>query len=275
MAAVFPPTEQGMQSLVAVLKPTPKRGRGPDGGEASRDGDDAKQKMVPCSVCGLGDEMMEMFGLKRCAGCEASEESSQATTLHLPSNSEIDLAAESEMEDEQVKTGEGKGNGSAPFTTPTLSATTPLNPPFSNLDSINGDAEGKLWQTQWSRLTLMIIRQQKTEIHVRHKIEWQRSPSGSTSTPPCYRQIRQRSHSPSPAPSIPKRCIAPAPSRRLGCSKCRWSVKGCLQCCPLKHRAWKKRKLEKLEKLKVEEKEELLKTQAKKVKTRATTLVPA
>ena len=275
MAAVFPPTEQGMQSLVAVLKPTPKRGRGPDGGEASRDGDDEKQKMVPCSVCGRGDEMMEMFGLKRCAGCEASEESSQATTLHLPSNSEIDLPAESEMEDEQVKTGEGKGKGSAPFTTPTLSATTALKPPFSNLDSINGDAEGKLWQTQWSRLTLMIIWQQKTEIHVRHKIEWQRSPSGSTSTPPCYRQIRQRSHSPSPAPSVPKRCIAPAPSRRLGCSKCRWSVKGCLECCPLKHRAWKKRKLEKLEKLKVEEEEELLKTQAKKVKTRATTLVPA
>ena len=103
MAAVFPPTEQGMQSLVAVLKSTPKRGRGPDGGEASRDGDDEKQKMVPCSVCGLGDQMMEMFGLKRCAGCEASEESSQATTLHLPSNSEIDLPAESEMEDEQVK----------------------------------------------------------------------------------------------------------------------------------------------------------------------------
>ena len=275
MAAVLPPTEQGMQSLVAVLKPTPKRGRGPDGGEASRDGDDEKQKMVPCSVCGLGDQMMEMFGLKRCAGCEASEESSQATTLHLPSDSEIDLAAESEMEDEQVKTGEGKGKGSAPSTTPTLSATTPLNPPFSNLDPINGDEERKLWQTQWSRLTLMIIRRQQTEIHVRHKIEWQRSPSGSTSTPPCYRQIRQRSHSPSPAPSVPKRCIAPAPSRRLGCSKCRWSVKGCLQCCPLKHRAWKKRKLEKLEKLKVEEEEELLKTQAKKVKTRATTLVPA
>ena len=208
MAAVFPPTEQGMQSLSAVLKPTPKRGRGPDGGEASRDGDDEKQKMVPCSVCGLGDQMMEMFGLKRCAGCEASEESSQATTLHLPSDSEIDLAAESEMEDEQVKTGEGKGKGSAPSTTPTLSATTPLNPPFS------------------------------------------RSPSGSTSTPPCYRQIRQRSHSPSPAPSVPKRCIAPAPSRRLGCSKCRWSVKGCLECCPLKHEAWKKRKREKL---KVEE----------------------
>ena len=268
MAAVFPPTEQGMQSLVAVLKPTPKRGRGPDGGEASRDGDDEKQKMVPCSVCGLGDQMMEMFGLKRCAGCEASEESSQATTLHLPSNSEIDLPAESEMEDEQVKTGEGKGKGSAPFTTPTLSATTPLNPPFSNLDSINGDAEGKLWQTQWSRLTLMIIRQQRTEIHVRHKIEWQRSPSGSTSTPPCYRQIRQRSHSPSPAPSIPKRCIAPAPSRTLGCNKCRWSVKGCLECCPLKHEAWKKRKLEKLLMEKVEEGElleELLKKRYKPV----------
>ena len=181
MAAVRPPTERGVQSLVAVLKPKPKRGRGPDG-------DDEQQKMVPRSVCGLGDEMMEMFGLKRCADCEASdrqEESSlsQATTLHL--------ASESEMEDEQVKAGEGK-------------------------------------------------------------IEWQRSPSGSTSTPPCYRQIRQRSHSPSPAPSVPKRCIAPAPSRRLGCSKCRWSVKGCLQCCPLKHRAWKRRKLEKL---KVEKRE--------------------
>ena len=282
MAAVFPPTEQGMQSLSAVLKPTPKRGRGPDGGEASRDGDDEKQKMVPCSVCGLGDEMMEMFGLKRCADCEASdrqEESSlsQATTLRLPSDSEIDLAAESEMEDEQVKTGEGKGKGSAPSTTPTLSATTPLNPPFSNLDPINGDEERKFWHTQWNRLTLMIIRREQTEIRcqistIRHKIKWRRSPSGSTSTPPCYRQIRQRSHSPSPAPSVPKRCIAPAPSRRLGCSKCRWSVKGCLQCCPLKHRAWKKRKLEKL---KVEEEEELLKTQAKKVKTRATTLVPA
>ena len=206
------------------------------------------------SVCGHGDEMMQMFSLNMCAACDASDEQlepslSQATTLHLASKSEMedDLASESETEDEQVKTGEGKGKGSAPSTTPTLSATTALKPPFSNLDSINGDAEGKLWQTQWSRLTLMIIRQQKTEIHVRHKIEWQRSPSGSTSTPPCYRQIRQRSHSPSPAPSIPKRCIAPAPSRRLGCSKCRWSVKGCLECCPLQHAAWKKRKLEKME----------------------------
>ena len=70
MAAVRPPTARGMQSLVAVLKPKPKRGRGPDGGEASRDGDCEKQKMVPCSVCGLGDEMMQMFGLKRCADCE-------------------------------------------------------------------------------------------------------------------------------------------------------------------------------------------------------------
>ena len=35
--------------------------------------------------------------------------------------------------------------------------------------------------------------------------------------------------------------------KRLGCSKCRWSVKGCLECCPLKHAAWKKRKLEKME----------------------------
>ena len=54
------PTERGMQSLVAVLKPKPKRGRGPDG-------DEAKQKVIPCSVCGRGDEMMQMFGLKRCA----------------------------------------------------------------------------------------------------------------------------------------------------------------------------------------------------------------
>ena len=78
------------------------------------------------------------------------------------------------------------------------------------------------------------------------------------------------------APSIPKRCPAPAPSRRLGCSKCRWSVKGCLECCPLKHAAWEKRKLEKMEPLKRKvEKEELLKTQAKKVKTQAKTLVPA
>ena len=49
------PTERGMQSLVAVLKPKPKRGRGPDG-------DEAKQKVIPCSVCGRGDEMMQMFG---------------------------------------------------------------------------------------------------------------------------------------------------------------------------------------------------------------------
>ena len=79
------------------------------------------------------------------------------------------------------------------------------------------------------------------------------------------------------APSVPKRCPAPAPSQRLGCSKCRWSVNGCLECCPLKRAAWTKRKLEKMELLNknVEEEEELLKTQAKKVKTRATTLVPA
>ena len=73
------------------------------------------------------------------------------------------------------------------------------------------------------------------------------------------------------APSVPKRCPAPAPSQRLGCSKCRWSVKGCLECCPLKHAAWKKRRLEKLLKEKVEEgellkkkveEEELLKKQA-------------
>jgi len=62
-------------------------------------------------------------------------------------------------------------------------------------------------------------------------------------------------------PPVPKRCPAPAPSRRLGCSKCRLSVNGCLECCPLKHAAWKKKK--KLEKMgllkkKVEE-EELLK----------------
>ena len=68
-------------------------------------------------------------------------------------------------------------------------------------------------------------------------------------------------------PPVPKRCPAPAPSRRLGCSKCRWSVKGCLECCPLKHAAWEKRKLEKMEPLKRKvEKEELLKTQGKKVK---------
>ena len=69
------------------------------------------------------------------------------------------------------------------------------------------------------------------------------------------------------APPVPKRCPAPAPSRRLGCSKCRWSVTGCLECCPLKHAAWEKRKLEKMEPLKRKvEKEELLKTQGKKVK---------
>ena len=69
------------------------------------------------------------------------------------------------------------------------------------------------------------------------------------------------------APSIPKRCPAPAPSQRLGCSKCRRSVTGCLECCPLKHAAWEKRKLEKMEPLKRKvEKEELLKTQGKKVK---------
>ena len=78
-------------------------------------------------------------------------------------------------------------------------------------------------------------------------------------------------------PPVPKRCPAPAPSRRLGCSKCRLSVNGCLECCPLKRAAWTKRKLDKMELLNknVEEEEELLKTQAKKVKTRATTLVPA
>ena len=69
------------------------------------------------------------------------------------------------------------------------------------------------------------------------------------------------------APLIPKHCPAPAPSRTLGCSKCRRSVTGCLECCPLKHAAWEKRKLEKMEPLKRKvEKEELLKTQGKKVK---------
>ena len=69
------------------------------------------------------------------------------------------------------------------------------------------------------------------------------------------------------APSDPKRCPAPAPSQRLGCSKCRRSVTGCLECCPLKHAAWEKRKLERMEPLKRKvEKEELLKTQGKKVK---------
>ena len=72
------------------------------------------------SVCGHGDEMMQMFSLKMCADCDASDEQlepslSQATTLHLASESEMedDLASESETEDEQVKTGEGKGKGSA------------------------------------------------------------------------------------------------------------------------------------------------------------------
>ena len=69
------------------------------------------------------------------------------------------------------------------------------------------------------------------------------------------------------APLVPKHRPAPAPSRTLGCSKCRWSVTGCLECCPLKHAAWEKRKLEKMEPLKRKvEKEELLKTQGKKVK---------
>jgi len=69
------------------------------------------------------------------------------------------------------------------------------------------------------------------------------------------------------APLIPKHRPAPAPSRTLGCSKCRRSVTGCLECCPLKHAAWEKRKLEKMEPLKRKvEKEELLKTQGKKVK---------
>ena len=49
------------------------------------------------------------------------------------------------------------------------------------------------------------------------------------------------------APLVPKHRPAPAPSRTLGCSKCRWSVTGCLECCPLKHAAWEKRKLEKME----------------------------
>ena len=52
------------------------------------------------------------------------------------------------------------------------------------------------------------------------------------------------------APLVPKHRPAPAPSRTLGCSKCRRSVTGCLECCPLKHAAWKKRKLEKMELLK-------------------------
>ena len=69
------------------------------------------------------------------------------------------------------------------------------------------------------------------------------------------------------APLVPKHRPAPAPSRTLGCSKCRWSVTGCLECCPLKHAAWEKRKLERMEPLKRKvEKEELLKTQGKKVK---------
>ena len=59
-------------------------------------------------------------------------------------------------------------------------------------------------------------------------------------------------------PPVPKRCPAPAPSQRLGCSKCRRSVTGCLACCPLKHAAWKKRKLEKEL---LQKKEELLKKQ--------------
>ena len=110
MAPVRPPTVQGMQSLAKVLKPKPKRGRG---GEAGQDGDKATQKVVPCSVCGRGDAMMQMFGLRRCAGCDADDASdeqeglslSQATTLHLASESEMedDLASESKMEDEQVK----------------------------------------------------------------------------------------------------------------------------------------------------------------------------
>ena len=72
------------------------------------------------SVCGHGDEKMQMFSLEMCADCDASDEQlepslSQATTLHLASESEMedDLASESETEDEQVKTGEGKGKGSA------------------------------------------------------------------------------------------------------------------------------------------------------------------
>ena len=74
------------------------------------------------------------------------------------------------------------------------------------------------------------------------------------------------------APLVPKHRPAPAPSRTLGCSKCRRSVTGCLECCPLKHAAWEKRKLEKMEPLKRKvEKEELLKTQAKKVKMQAKT----
>ena len=111
MAAVPPPTARGMQSLVAALRPKPKRG-GP-----GRDGDDAKQKMVPCSVCDRGDEMMQMFGPKRCAACDASdgqeEPSLSQATRASESEMEDDLASESEMEDEQVKTGEGKGKGSA------------------------------------------------------------------------------------------------------------------------------------------------------------------
>ena len=75
---------------------------------------DAKQKMVPCSVCDHGDEMMQIFGLERCAACDASDGQEE------PSLSQATRASESEMEDEQVKTGEGKGKGSAPSTTPTL-----------------------------------------------------------------------------------------------------------------------------------------------------------
>ena len=114
MAAVPPPTAQAKQLLVAALRPKPKRG---PGGGPGRDGDDAKQKMVPCSVCDHGDEMMQMFGPKRCAACDASdgqeEPSLSQATRASESEMEDDLASESETEDEQVKTGEGKGKGSA------------------------------------------------------------------------------------------------------------------------------------------------------------------
>ena len=172
---------------------------------------------------------MQMFGPKRCAACDASDGQEE------PSLSQATRASESEMEDDLASESETEdeqvktGEGKGKGSAPSTTPTLSATTPLNP--------------------------------------PFSRSPSGSTSTPPCYRQIRQRSHSPSPAPSVPKRCIAPAPSRRLGCSKCRWSVKGCLECCPLKHAAWEKRKLEKMEPLKRKvEKEELLKTQGKKVK---------
>ena len=50
-------------------------------------------------------------------------------------------------------------------------------------------------------------------------------------------------------PSDPKRGPQPGPAQKLGCSKCRYSAKGCLRCCPLKHARYVQKILKKQEEL--------------------------